>query len=284
MNETAIRWTTLTWNPASGCKKVSPGCKHCYAETLAENKRGTPAFPKGFDLTLRPHKLDEPYRVKDPSLIFVNSMSDLFWEEIDDAYRDKVVDVIANTPQHEYQVLTKRHENLLRYSKRRKLPPNFWAGVTVENQEWLEKRAAALLQVDAEIRFLSMEPALDHMDIRPFTKGRDNRIGGDGIQWAIYGGESGTHLTRPDVREKRGLVVLNDSPRVSGGALWIPNPARVEWARAVRDACVEDGVAFFFKQWGGPRSTSGGKLLDGRAWEEFPRLPTVRDRQRRLYG
>lgn len=266
MNNTEIRWTEKTWNPASGCVKVSPGCKHCYAETIAENKRGTRAFPNGFDLTLRPHKMREPYAIKEPSLVFVNSMSDLFWEEIPDSYRDQVVDVIADTPQHEYQVLTKRHENMLRYSRRRKLPPNFWAGVSVENQEWADKRIPVLLQVEAEIRFLSAEPIVDHIDFRPFVTGRNNKIGGDGIQWAIFGGESGTHISRDDVRLKRGLVEKRD------GA-WMPRPDRMHWARDMRDACVENATAFFFKQWGGPRSTSGGKMLDDRTWEEWPRLP-----------
>jgi protein gp37 len=273
MNATAIRWTEQTWNPASGCVKVTAGCKHCYAETLAENKRGTPAFPNGFELTLRPHKLQEPYRLKQPSMVFVNSMSDLFWDQIDDGYRDKVLDVIEATPQHEYQVLTKRAENLLRYSKRRPLPPNFWAGVTAENQELLDARGAVLRQVKAEIRFLSLEPALEDMNLAPLVAGRDNQIGGDGIQWVIWGGESGNHLLKADEREKRGVV----DPGPGGG--WVPRPDRMDWARHARDGSVSNGVAFFFKQWGGPRSTSGGKLLDGRTWEEFPRLPKGVQRQ-----
>ncbi len=268
MNDTAIRWTEKTWNPASGCVKVGPGCKFCYAETLAENKRGTPAFPVGFDLTVRPHKLSEPLKLKDPSMIFVNSMSDLFWDQITDEYRDQVLDVIEKTPQHEYQVLTKRHENLLRYSRRRKLPKNFWAGVTCEDAENLAARAPVLLQVEAEIRFLSLEPALSPMNLRPHMTGRDNRIGGDGIQWVIWGGESGTHLTREPHFTKRACA----APLPGGG--WGPREDRVHWALDVRDAVTSAGSMFFFKQWGGPRSHSGGKLLDGRTWEEFPRLPT----------
>jgi protein gp37 len=266
MNETAIRWTELTWNPASGCKKISPGCKHCYAETLAENKRGTPAFPKGFDLTLRPHKMTEPFKVKQPSMIFVNSMSDLFWEEISDEYRDQVLDVIEATP-HEFQVLTKRHENLLRYSKRRRLPSNFWAGVTAEDNEWAQKRGEVLLQVKADIRFMSLEPALGPIDLRPLVAGRNNAIGGDGIQWVIYGGESGLHLTKPDVREKRGIVDQDAAGK------WIPRPSKIAEVTDICNVCVDNGVAFFFKQWGGPRSHSGGKMLNGRAWEEYPRTP-----------
>ncbi len=264
MNDTAIRWTEKTWNPASGCVKVSQGCKFCYAETLAENKRGTPAFPNGFDLTLRPHKMREPYAIKEPSLIFVNSMSDLFWEEITDAYRDRVVDVIADTPQHQYQVLTKRPEVMLAYSRRRKLPPNFWAGITAEDQENLDQRIRALLMVDAEIRFLSLEPILGPINLRPLLANTPRPL-----HWVIFGGESGSHLMKPDVCEKRGLV-----QHVNGH--WEPRPDRIQWARDIRDACVENRVAYFHKQWGGPRSHSGGKLLDGVAWEQFPRLPKTR--------
>jgi protein gp37 len=261
MNHTEIRWTELTWNPASGCKKVSAGCKHCYAETIAENKRGTAAFPNGFDLQLRPHKLREPFKVAQPSLIFVNSMSDLFWEEIPDGYRDQVLDVIEQTPQHQYQVLTKRSDVLLRYSRRRRLPPNFWAGVTAEDQENLDQRLADLVQVEAEIRFLSLEPILGAIDLVPWLERHPGRL-----HWVIFGGESGAHLSKPEVLEKRGLV------RQEAGR-WVPRPDRIPWARAIRDACQAHRVHFFHKQWGGPRSTSGGKLLDGRTWEQYPRLP-----------
>jgi len=269
VNETGISWTQLTWNPASGCAKVSPGCKYCYAETLSENKRGTPGFPNGFELTLRPHKLREPYRLKQPSMVFVNSMSDLFWDAIDDGYRDQVLDVIEGTPQHEYQVLTKRADNLLRYSRRRPLPRNFWAGVSAENQELLDERAEVLRQVKAEIRFLSLEPALGEMDVSPHVAGRNNQIGGDGIQWVIWGGESGLHLLRPEILEKRGAAIREPS-----GPGWQARPDRIAWARLVRDACAAAGVPFFFKQWGGPRSHSGGMQLDGRTHAEYPRLPT----------
>jgi protein gp37 len=261
MNNTEIRWTELTWNPASGCAKVTAGCKHCYAETIAENKRGTPAFPNGFDLTIRPHKLREPHAIKEGALIFVNSMSDLFWEEIPDAYRDKVLDIMEETPRHQYQVLTKRPEVMLRYSKRRRLPANMWAGVTVENQECTDARLPLLLEVKAEIRFLSAEPVLGPIDLRPTLAAHPGQI-----HWVIFGGESGNHLTKPEVNEKRGLCVR-------GAKGWEPRPDRVGWAREMRDACVDNGVTFFFKQWGGPRSTSGGKLLDGRTWEQYPRLP-----------
>lgn len=258
MNDTAIIWTEKTWNPASGCTEVSEGCKFCYAKTLAENKRGTPAFPKGFDLTIRPHKLREPFALKEPTLIFVNSMSDLFWEEIPDEYRDKILDVMEQTPQHEYQVLTKRPENMLRYSLRRKLPPNFWAGVTIENQRWLS-RLDTLRAIQAEIRFVSAEPLLG-----PLTA-----INLSGIDWLITGGESGTHLGDAKVCERRGLA-----RKVNGK--WIAREDRVDWVRELRDACLANGTSFLHKQWGGAISHSAGRMLDGRTWDEFPRLPSAK--------
>ena len=260
MNSTEIRWTDRTWNPASGCTEVSPGCAHCYARQLAENKRGTLAFPQGFDLMLRPWKLDEPRKLKEPSLIFVNSMSDLFLAGIPDSYRDRVVDVIEQTPQHCYQVLTKRHENLLRYSKRRKLPTNFWAGVTAEDQKRAELRIPTLVQVDVPVRFISVEPALSLVDVRPWIKQ---------LQWVIFGGESGSHLMAEKVRQQRGC-----SERTKEGK-WIPREDRMVWPRALRDACVGAGVPFFFKQWGGARPTSGGHELDGKRWEQFPAVPSL---------
>jgi protein gp37 len=255
MNDTEIRWTTLTWNPMSGCASVSPGCKHCYARQLAEQKRGTLAFPNGFDLTTREHKLAEPWKVKTPSLIFVNSMSDLFWDKVTDAYRDKVVNVIESCPQHQFQVLTKRHENLVRYSQRRKLPTNFWAGVTVEDQTRAGLRIPYLLKVDVPVRFLSVEPALSLVDVRPWILD---------LQWAIWGGESGTHLMDPMVRDVRGCSTRDDRGK------WAPRVDRMGWPRALRDACVGAGVPFFFKQWGGVRPTSAGHELDGKRWEQFP--------------
>lgn len=251
MNETAINWTNLTWNPFSGCEKVSEGCKFCYAEKLAELKRGK-AFPNGFGLTYRPHKLSEPFKVKKPSLIFVNSMSDLFWEKADDSYRDRIVDVIEQTPQHQYQVLTKRAHEMLRYSKRRTLPTNLWAGVSVENQRHID-RIEILRKVKARIRFVSSEPLLGplNMDLT-------------GIHWLIAGGESGLHLTNPAVAERRALVVKT-------GNGWRPREDRTEWVRSIRDQCIAAGTAFWHKQWGGPRPESGGRMLDGRTWDEMPK-------------
>lgn len=253
MNKTGIAWTTVTWNPMSGCEKVSAGCAFCYAEQLAERKRGTKAFPNGFDLTIRPHKLREPYRLKQPSLVFVNSMSDLFWEKISDDYRDQVIDVMEDTP-HEYQVLTKRPEEMLRYSRRRKLPPNFWAGVSIENQA-NAYRLDMLRMVDAEIRFVSAEPLLGPLSL-DLT----------GIHWLISGGESGSHLHKSELCAKRGIVMRD-------GKQWIARPECIDWVRSLRDQCAASGVKFFHKQWGGPMPNSAGRILDGRTWDEFPRLP-----------
>ena len=252
MNETAIAWTDLTWNPASGCERITEGCKHCYAFTFAERKRGTAAFPNGFDLTIRPHKLTEPLKLKTPSRIFVNSMSDLFWEAIPDSYRDQVLDVIEQTPQHTYQVLTKRPEQMVAYAQRRRLPPNVWLGVTIEANRHVG-RADLLRQVEVPIRFVSAEPLLDGLPDLDLT----------GIAWLITGGESGTHLHDHATRARRALVKRC-------GTRWQPRADRVAWVASLRDRCQAGGVAFFHKQWGGLTPKSTGCLLEGREWKEFP--------------
>lgn len=265
MNETGIIWTESTWNPVSGCEKITSGCAFCYAHTLAENKRGGSAFPVGFDLTLRPHKLNEPIkqlRRVGPSLIFVNSMSDMFWEAISDEYRDRMVDVMERTPEHEYQVLTKRPEEMLRYSRRRRLPANFWAGVTIEDQKNLA-RIDVLRQVDASIRFVSAEPLLGPLDFGP--------QGLASIDWIITGGESGNHLVDPKLRRMRGLADF-DRNRPEGER-WFPMPDRIQWVRDIRDQALASGTKLFHKQWGGLYPKSAGRDLDGRTWDEFPRLP-----------
>lgn len=252
MNETAIAWTDRTWNPASGCERITEGCKFCYALTFAERKRGTRAFPNGFDLTIRPHKLSEPLKLKQPSRIFVNSMSDLFWEAIPDDYRNQVLDVIEATPQHSYQVLTKRPERMLEYARRRPLPSNFWAGVTIEANRHVG-RADLLRQVDVPVRFISAEPLLDGL----------TDLNLDGIAWLITGGESGTHLHDPAIRARRALVELIDRQ-------WCPRADRIDWVRSLRDRCRDGGVAFFHKQWGGLTPQSTGAEVDGRGWREWP--------------
>lgn len=254
MNETAINWTELTWNPASGCKKVSAECDFCYADQLAEDKRGTRAFPNGFDLTIREHKLAEPKRAKRPSLIFTSSMTDIFFLPAE--YRERVFDVIESTPQHRYQVLTKRPDKAAVHAKRRPLPRNVWLGVTVGIQDTAD-RVDVLRDIDAHVRFISAEPLLGDLalDLR-------------GIDWVIGGGESGRHLSQPDVLEQRALVRRGD--RRAGEALWMPREDRIGWARSLRDQCANAGAAFWWKQWGGVRPESGGRVLDGRTHDAMP--------------
>lgn len=263
MNESGIIWTERTWNPMSGCQKISQGCKYCYAFTLAEQKRGTAAFPNGFDLTIRPHKLKEPFKLKQPTLIFANSMSDLFWDKVPDSYRHQILDVIEQTPQHEYQVLTKRPDIMLAFSKNRKLPPNFWAGVTIEDQQAKEERLEILKQVNAEIRFISMEPLISHIGFDADDL--------DGINWVITGGESGNHLWNGEICEKRGLVRYNRPLKK-----WEIRDDRYEWVREIKDFCLDRNVKFFHKQWGGNYPEAAGRLLDGKYWTEMPRLPGER--------
>jgi protein gp37 len=259
MNHTEINWTELTWNPASGCEKISAGCKYCYAESLAENKRGTRAFPNGFGLTLRPHKLAEPKKIKRPSLIFTNSMSDMFLAGISDDYRDQVFDAIRAAPQHRYQMLTKRPEIAARYFSTRKVPDSVWLGVTVEHQLTAD-RIDILRSIDARVRFLSVEPMVGHVDLF-------GRL--EGIHWVIGGGESGAHLSDARIREQRAMVELN-TQRAPGERPWKPRADRYHWARDLRDACAQQGTAFFWKQWGGPTPKGGGREVDGREHDGMP--------------
>ena len=234
----AIEWTDATWNPVRGCTKVSPGCKHCYAETFAERFRGVPGHPFefGFDLQLIPGKLPEPLRWRSPRTIFVNSMSDLFHEAIPDAYIEAVAEVMELAPWHTYQVLTKRAdrlESLLRGSLRRFARlPHIWWGVSVEDKRYGVPRIAQLRRAPAKVRFLSIEPLLEDL----------GTIELDGIDWVIVGGESG-----PGAR---------------------PMPA--DWVRSLRDQCLKQDVAFFFKQWGGFQKSKNGRDLDRRQWSDMP--------------
>jgi protein gp37 len=232
----AIEWTHSTWNPVTGCTKVSPGCAHCYAEAFAERWRGVPGHPyeQGFDLKLWPERLEQPLRWRRPRLIFVNSMSDLFHEEVPDDYVADVFDVMRRADHHVFQVLTKRHERLAELAPRLHWPEHVWMGVSIENRRWAV-RADALRRVPAAVRFISAEPLLGRLD------GLDLA----GIQWLIAGGESG--------------------PR--------HRPVREEWVWDLQARCEQAGVAFFFKQWGGFRAKSGGRLLGGREWNDMPPLP-----------
>ncbi len=237
-SQSAIEWTDATWNPVRGCTKISDGCKHCYAETFAERFRGVKGHPyeQGFDLRLVPEKLAEPLRWRNPKMIFVNSMSDLFHENVPDDYIIAVARVMAAANWHTYQVLTKRSERLrgllntsLRFAARQR---HIWWGVSVENKKYGLPRIGHLQNADAEIRFLSVEPLLEDL----------GKLNLDGIGWVIVGGESG-----PGAR-----------------------PMKKEWVLSVRDQCKRKGIPFFFKQWGGVRKSAAGRKLDGKTYDEFP--------------
>ncbi|MFN6396198.1 MAG: DUF5131 family protein [Aphanizomenon sp.] len=225
---TGIEWTDKTWNPTTGCNKVSPGCVHCYAEAIT--KRFPNNFKNGFDLTLHPERLTEPLKWRTPSRIFVNSMSDLFHEEVPLDFIKNVFKVIHATPHHIYQILTKRPERLVELAPHLEFHKNIWLGVSVENQSYVS-RIDLLRQVPANVRFLSCEPLLGSLNL-DLTN----------IDWVIVGGESG---------QKH-------------------RPMNIEWAEDIRDQCQKAEVAFFFKQIGGRTSKAGGKLLDGRIWDEMP--------------
>lgn len=236
-----IEWTEQTWNPTVGCTKISAGCKHCYAETMAKRLKamGTPGYENGFALQLLPQRLQDPLKRKKPTTYFVNSMSDLFHERIPDAYIDQVLEVIRRTPHHTYQILTKRAARMARYFKDKTAPRNAWLGVSVENKKHGVPRIDHLRKVNAHIRFLSVEPLLEDVGELDLTN----------IHWVIVGGESG-----PKAR-----------------------PMKQEWADAVRRQCKQQEVAFFFKQWGGwgadglrRAKSANGRELNGRTWDEMP--------------
>ena len=238
-----IEWTDATWNPVRGCTKISPGCKHCYAETFAERFRGVPGHPyeQGFDLRLVEEKLDEPILWKKPKMIFVNSMSDLFHNDVPDSYILKVADVMRRAQWHTYQVLTKRADRLARLLKthleEHALLSHIWWGGSVEDARHGLPRIDLLRNTPAQVRFLSIEPLLEDL----------GRIDLRGIHWAIVGGESG-----PGAR-----------------------PIETEWVISIQKQCEKAGVPFFFKQWGGVRKKRAGRLLAGRTWDELPALRTL---------
>ncbi|MBK6808495.1 MAG: phage Gp37/Gp68 family protein [Sandaracinaceae bacterium] len=235
----AIEWTDATWNPVRGCTKVSPGCKHCYAETFAERWRGIPNHPygQGFDLRLVPEKLGEPLRWKRPRRIFVNSMSDLFQDGIDDDFIRAVFETMNAAHWHTYQVLTKRAERLRDVAAR--LPEtlvhqeHIWLGVSVEDRRYGVPRIDVLRSVPAAVRFLSVEPLLEDL----------GELDLSGIHWVIVGGESG-----PGARAMS-----------------------AHWVESIQRQCKAQRVPFFFKQWGGVQKSKAGRELDGRTWDEFPR-------------
>ena len=242
-DKSSIEWTDATWNPIRGCTTISPGCAHCYAETFAERFRGVPGHPyeQGFDLRLVPEKLAEPLRWSTPKSIFVNSMSDLFHEDVTTDYILRVARVMEQADWHTYQVLTKRSDRLRAMLNGPLQPmavlPHIWWGVSVENRRHGLPRIADLQAAPAAVRFLSVEPLLEDLGTLPL----------EGIHWVIVGGESGNGARKLE-------------------------PA---WVVSIRDQCQKAGVPFFFKQWGGVRKGKTGRELDGRTYDEIPHRPEV---------
>lgn len=248
MNKTGIKWTDRTWNPVTGCVKISSGCKYCYANDIADR-----FYTNKFNLTLHPERLIQPSHQKLPHKVFVNSMSDVFWEAVPEYFVDQIFDVMEAAPRLTFQILTKRPDRMLSYSKKRRFAENIWAGVTVECQA-VAHRLDLLRQINTDgKRFVSAEPLLSRLS-----------VDWSGIDWVITGGESGTHLSDPAICQARGLVVH------LGRNVWIPRPDRIDWIREIRDACVAKRIAFFHKQWGGSTSNVAGNKLDGKIWQQFP--------------
>ena len=235
---TQIEWTDATWNPVRGCVKISPGCKHCYAETFAERFRGVKGHPyeQGFDLRLVPEKLTEPFTWRSPKLVFVNSMSDLFQDGVPDEFVAAVSRVMATAKWHTYQVLTKRAERMremlggkIQFAAKQE---NIWWGVSVEDRKYGLPRIDQLRRAPAKVRFLSIEPLLEDL----------GRFDLSGISWVIVGGESG-----PGAR-----------------------PMKKDWVISIREQCRQQRVPFFFKQWGGVRKAKNGRRLEGQTYDEYP--------------
>lgn len=246
MSTSRIEWTEQTWNPTVGCTKVSPGCAFCYAEVMARRLQamGIPQYKHGFKLQTLPERLSEPLERKKPTTYFVNSMSDLFHKDVPYSYIDEVLQVIEKTPQHTYQILTKRAGNMARYFKNRTVPLNAWLGVSVENKKHGLPRIDELRKINARVRFLSIEPLLEEL----------GEINLEGISWVIVGGESGTQA----------------------------RPMQRIWASSIQKQCKHSKVPFFFKQWGtwgpdGIKRSKGknGRLLNGRTWDEMPKIPII---------
>jgi protein gp37 len=247
MADTSIEWTDVTWNPVAGCSVISPGCTNCYAMRMAARleamgvkkyagltRRSGCRFVWNGNIRLDRGSLDIPTSWRSPKMIFVNSMSDLFHDGVPDEYISEVWAVMQQTPRHTYQILTKRPDRMLRVTETLPNLPNVWLGTSVENEDYL-CRLDDLRKVTATIRFVSFEPLLSSV-------GKPDL---NGIHWAIVGGESG-----PNAR-----------------------PIKQTWVKSIRSACRRSDTAFFFKQWGGPNKSKTGRTLDGRVWNEYPRLP-----------
>jgi protein gp37 len=240
MKTTKIEWTEQTWNPSVGCNKVSAGCKHCYAETMARRLKamGTKGYENGFEFTVMPERLEQPLKIKKPTKFFVNSMSDLFHEKMPFAYLDMIFDVIEQTPWHTYQILTKREKIMAKYFADKVLPKNVWLGVTVEDSK-TKHRIDYLRNIKANIRFISMEPLLEDV----------GNLNLENIHWVIVGGESGISA----------------------------RPMKPEWALNIKEQCKQQDVAFFFKQWGTwgadgikRNKKDNGRILNGEIYDEYP--------------
>jgi len=241
-----IEWTEQTWNPTTGCTKISPGCKHCYAETMAKRLQamGANGYENGFNLSILPERLSQPLKRKKPTTYFVNSMSDLFHKSIPFEFLDQIFEVIEKTPQHSYQILTKRASRMRDYFINRSVPSNAWLGVSVENKNHGLPRIDSLREIKATIRFLSVEPLLENLGVIDLS----------GIHWVIVGGESGKHARKMEE----------------------------EWALSVKRQCKIQEVAFFFKQWGtwgadGVKRSKkeNGRNLSGSKWDEYPQINVV---------
>ena len=233
MSQSSIEWTEQTWNPVTGCSKISPGCKFCYAEKFAARLQsmGAENYKNGFKLTIHPRMVEKPLEWKKPSIIFVNSMSDLFHENVPDSFIFKVFETMNKATWHQFQVLTKRPERVLEMNKKLKWTKNIWMGTSVENINYID-RIEILRKTSAKIKFLSLEPLLSALPSMNLKK----------IDWVIVGGESGFKA----------------------------RPMKQEWVVDIQEQCVEAGIPFFFKQWGGKNKKQTGRLLNGRTWDEMP--------------
>jgi len=237
---TKIEWTSHTWNPTTGCTKISPGCQNCYAEIFANRLKmmKIKEYENGFNFTMHRHKLNQPLQRKKPTIYFVNSMSDLFHLDVSDFFLDRVFDTILKTPHHTYQILTKRSARMMQYFSRRSCPPNAWLGVTVEKASSKE-RIAHLATIEAPVRFVSFEPLLEYL----------GNLNLDGIGWVIVGGESGNRA----------------------------RPMLPQWVNPIKDQCLAEDIPFFFKQWGswGPDGVkrskkNNGRILNGKIYDGMP--------------
>ena len=243
MKKSKIEWTEESWNPTTGCTKVSAGCKNCYAEVMANRLKamGTSGYENGFEFTLMPERLEQPLKKKKATKYFVNSMSDLFHENMPDIFLDKILGIINLTPQHIYQILTKREDAMFEYFNNKPIPENIWLGVSVEDKKHGVPRIDKLRNINASIKFLSVEPLLEDI----------GQINLTGIDWVIVGGESGSKA----------------------------RPMKKEWVLNIQKQCEEQNVAFFFKQWGtwgadGVKRSkkSNGRILEGKVWSAYPEL------------